>query len=309
MAAGLPAGAAPPGAAEVPRLIEQLGSGKFREREAASARLEEIGRPAWYPLHKAATASPDPEIRRRAAQLARAIGTRLFVEVRHFGAEGGYWLNRVAFTPDGRRAIATGGAVIFYDLESGKEVNRVLELQYARPGLAVSRDGRAFLTGHQADPVVRLGEVSSGKSIRGFEGHTAGVLGVAFSPDATRAVSGGRDGTVRQWDVKTGKELRTFAGAAGLVRCVAYGPDGRHVLSGHSGAGSDNLVRLWDTEDGKEVRRFAGHGNDVTAVAFLPNGRSFLSASMDATLSRMQCTGQCTSADSWLGARRRSSAL
>src|SRR5262249_40545059 len=120
-------------------------------------------------------------------------------------------------------------------------------------------------------------------AVRGFRGHSAGVLGVALSPDGSHAVSGGNDSTVRLWDVKTGKELHTGK-APGSVRCVAYAPDGRYVLSGHSGAGSDNLIRLWSVEDGQEVRSYRGHSSDVNAVAFLPDGRSFVSASMDGTV-------------------------
>src|SRR5436190_625962 len=54
----------------------------------------------------------------------------------------GYWLNRVAFTRDGKYAVAGGGGLILYDLETGKEVRRALEFGGARPGLALSRDGR-----------------------------------------------------------------------------------------------------------------------------------------------------------------------
>jgi hypothetical protein len=54
---------------EIDRLIQQLGSPKFAEREAASKRLEAIGVPAAEALRKAATTSPDIEIRRRAQKL------------------------------------------------------------------------------------------------------------------------------------------------------------------------------------------------------------------------------------------------
>jgi WD40 repeat protein len=273
-----------PAAERIPALLRQLGDRRYAKREAAGKALEAIGEPAWYPLRKLAKTSPDLETRRRAARLVEVIGKRLFVEVRRFGGgPGGYWLNRVSFTAGGRRAVATGGGVILFDLESGKELARTRELNFARRGLALSADGRYFLTGHEHDRVVRLGDVKSWRAIRNFEGHTAGVWSVALSADGARAASGGMDGTVRLWDVKTGKGLHTFRGA-GRARCVALAPDGRRVVSGHYGPGSDNLLRLWDADTGQEVRRFAGHGSDVTAVAFLPQGRSLLSASRDGTL-------------------------
>src|SRR6266571_2059045 len=42
---------------EIVRLIKQLGSDKFKEREAASKRLAEIGEPALDALDKAATSN------------------------------------------------------------------------------------------------------------------------------------------------------------------------------------------------------------------------------------------------------------
>src|SRR5437762_7706495 len=48
---------------DIPRLIQQLGSPEYSEREAASNRLETIGAPALEALRKAARDSDDPEIR------------------------------------------------------------------------------------------------------------------------------------------------------------------------------------------------------------------------------------------------------
>jgi tetratricopeptide (TPR) repeat protein len=75
-------------AEEIKRLIEQLGSANFTEREAATKRLKTIGEPALIALQEAATTSKDPEIRRRASQLAAALAPdplyKLFYEaVRH----------------------------------------------------------------------------------------------------------------------------------------------------------------------------------------------------------------------------------
>lgn len=60
----------------VPRLIDQLGSADFAEREAATRALAEAGAPALPALREAAV-SPDPEVRRRAADLARLVEKRL----------------------------------------------------------------------------------------------------------------------------------------------------------------------------------------------------------------------------------------
>ncbi|HMC88244.1 MAG TPA: hypothetical protein VKI17_01795, partial [Gemmataceae bacterium] len=59
---------------EINRLIRLLGSPRFGEREAAGKQLEAIGEPAEGALRKAAKSSRDPEIRHRAACVARVVG-------------------------------------------------------------------------------------------------------------------------------------------------------------------------------------------------------------------------------------------
>jgi hypothetical protein len=59
-------------AAHIAKLIEQLGSAKFSEREAASKELEEIGIPALEALQKAAK-STDLETRKRAQKIIAKV--------------------------------------------------------------------------------------------------------------------------------------------------------------------------------------------------------------------------------------------
>ncbi len=67
---------AAPSATEAPpavsRLIEQLGSAEFAEREAATRGLEAVG-PAALPALRQAAAADDPEVRRRADELVRSL--------------------------------------------------------------------------------------------------------------------------------------------------------------------------------------------------------------------------------------------
>ncbi len=77
--AGFPADSDAVPKARIDRLIEQLGSKKFNEREAAARALEKMGEKALPALRKAAMEHADSEVRRRAASLVVALERRLGV--------------------------------------------------------------------------------------------------------------------------------------------------------------------------------------------------------------------------------------
>lgn len=63
----------------IARLVHQLGSARFAERESATRSLDALGEPALESLRAAATAS-DPETKRRASELVERIGQRVSLE-------------------------------------------------------------------------------------------------------------------------------------------------------------------------------------------------------------------------------------
>jgi WD40 repeat protein len=273
-----------PDPAAVARLIEQLGNEDYAKRQEAARQLQKIGAPALAALEKTVRSHGDPDVRLRAALVVRSISQEAWEQVRRTEGSKGYWLNRIAITPDGRHAVAAGGAVIVYDLETGKELRRAYEVQGARPALALSRDGKQVLTGHSAETAVRLIDVEGLGVVKTFEGHPGGVSGVALSGDGRWAASCGADGPIRLWDVRFGREARRLEGFADRARCLAFSSDGRRLLSGHHGDKSDFAVRLWDVNQGKELSVFRGHTAAVTAVAFVRSGQRFVSASMDGSV-------------------------
>jgi WD40 repeat protein len=69
--------------------------------------------------------------------------------------------------------------------------------------LAFSPDG-SLLASARVDGTAQVWELSNGRPLFTFAGHTSGVQAVAFSPDGNRLYSLGRDGMVRAWDLSSG---------------------------------------------------------------------------------------------------------
>jgi hypothetical protein len=73
-------------------------------------------------------------------------------------------------------------------------------------------------------------------------GHTADVVGIAFSPDGRRIATASYDRTIKLWDTATGREVFTLRGHTAGLFVLAFSPDGHRIVSG----GIDNSARVWD---------------------------------------------------------------
>lgn len=198
----------------------------------------------------------------------------------------GYFLandrSGVAFTPDGLSALVSSPEPYngeIYDL-TGDAVTQVLEGHEDRIFAAkVGADGATAVTAAH-DQTVRLWNLETGEEIRRFEGHSAAVRYVAFSPDGTRILTsrdwiGDRPRSLRLWNTETGEAIGVLSGSPGQANTSMFSTNGSHVITRRG-----NAVLLWDAGTGALLREFH-HTAEVEALTFSPDGSRILTGTAD----------------------------
>ena len=125
--------------------------------------------------------------------------------------------NAIAFHPDGRwfAAASADGRVMAWDVETGREVHRLVGHSGEVNAVAFSPDGRHIASaGH--DGGRNFWDADTGDEVFTLRGHLEGILGLAFSPDGNRIASASADTTVKIWDISSRTLRSSFA--AGPLR-------------------------------------------------------------------------------------------
>jgi WD40 repeat protein len=210
-------------------------------------------------------------------------------------------LLHLAFSPRGRMLAAgcDAGRVRLWSLPAGglvpfspRQLGSVRAVAFVTENLVAAAGG---------DWLRRVGELRLWNTATGQEEvtlwrHRSPITALAVSPDGSRLVAGGGDGTVRLWDTETWTETTSVTVHDDEVLSLAWSADGTILAS----AGADHVIQLLDTD--LEPRRLLhGHEGAVRSVTFSLEGDALASVE-DAGLRRWDArTGQ--SRGHWASAR------
>jgi WD40 repeat protein len=135
-----------------------------------------------------------------------------------------------------------------------------------------------------------------------FKGHRGDIVGIAISPEGSKAVSGAHiaqfsdDAIV--WDWSSGSIERRLGGHKAGVFSIAYRPDGKMIATGGGGMAQgsswvyDHAIRLWN-DRGDQVHRFGEELFFVYALAFSSDSRFLLSGSGNHAPKAPKADGLC----------------
>ncbi|MBV6625000.1 MAG: hypothetical protein KI793_19075 [Rivularia sp. (in: Bacteria)] len=143
------------------------------------------------------------------------------------------------------------------------------------------------------DNTINLTDISTGKVLKTFKGHSDAVVSVSFSPDDKFLASASYDKSVKLWSLNPPK-LPVLQGHSDRVLSVAWSHNSNILAS----SSRDNTVKLWQRQrkhnefTTRLYKTLLGHSDRVTSVSFNPKAAILASASYDKTIKLWQQDGQ-----------------
>jgi WD40 repeat protein len=184
-----------------------------------------------------------------------------------------------ALSPDGRHVAVAKlyEEDVVFDVTTGQEAFKLAGPNCcAHPlppqGVSWSPDGR-HIAG-TSEGAVRVWDAETGTLQHALLGHSGSVFAVAWSPDSSRLVSGGSDGTAKVWEIGADGaqplwSLSTQETKSGIVG-VAFSPDGSKVMAGDAGI---SAVQVWDLGPSGDAEWANLDAPGYPGAEFMPDGR------------------------------------
>ena len=174
-------------------------------------------------------------------------------------------VNSVSISSDGRLVVTCTDRPILWDAQTGEKIRTY----HGHDGLLVnnigpvviyssafSNDNRFLITGDDGFYAV-VSDVNTGEVIfrcRSYDLYPLGfgMLGVSFTPDGNKVLTGASNGALQLWDVRTGDELKRYRDRGG-VQTLFILPDGNRAIIWRAGA-----VIIIDLQNDQNMESFSG---------------------------------------------------
>lgn len=219
----------------------------------------------------------------------------------------------LAFQGTGQRLWVAGGTpgesglVLALELPSLSEARRIPVDRDLVQAVAPSPDNRwvAWSDGTDLRLESLIPDPAGDSPQRLLRGHSARVLGIAWSPDASLFTTVAADRAVKVWTTTQTSPLRTFSHHTETPNAVAFQP-GAPVLTCATG-GEDRTMRVWQPGIGRMVRIVREHDAAILALAYSPDGRQIYTADAAGRVRRIdagsdQVLGSWSASEDWIHA-------
>ncbi|MEK6320270.1 MAG: caspase family protein [Acidobacteriota bacterium] len=164
-------------------------------------------------------------------------------EVRAFKSDRSIRVDRIAFSPDGRRLASA----------HWETTEKYSDKKFSSDQFSYS---------------VKIWDAGTGGLLHSLTGHSNSIAALAFSRDGNYVVSGGHDNTIKLWDVATGRELRTLYGHSSAIAALDFSPDGRLLVSGSQ----DGSARVWNIQTGELLGTVVSLNKGADWLVITPDG-------------------------------------
>jgi WD40 repeat protein len=211
---------------EIDRLIQQLGSPRFRDRQDASDHLAALGDAAFGALRKALTGSSDPEVRRR----VQALLDRPPREVAVIKTQA-IPVVTIRFAPSGE-ALAWGdsdGGLMVWDTKARRLMIQARKAFDNQVGGLTFTDDSTVLAAAGGYGQLGLWSLATGKQRRFSSGHGF-IHALAVTSDGETLFSSGDDKQVCEWNAATGARRVLFQHTCAGVG-LAFSADNKSLMS------------------------------------------------------------------------------
>ena len=224
--------------------------------------------------------------------------------------ESDFYVNSIAFTPDGKQAILISDTISFllWNLESGVITKKIL----AYPSfIKISQDGR-FAVSASTNKTYFLWEIQSGEIIMSFPENHEAFISVAITLDKKMAVTSSKNNCIL-WEIQSGKPKKNLAVTVIVQqivitsdskqavlasqdncilwdlekdesfeisrgRFIAITPNGKQAIQESNGT-----CIVWDLQDSRRIKYLDVHFNSVQDISFTIDGKLAITASLDKT--------------------------